>query len=260
MTMPPKGFELRASLFIAIWFACVGTAIAQTNPQPPCEGARSNPEYAQPGKAPNVRVWNGGNPGKQWVPPSCTGWLPKDGILVAVAGQFRYLGSVDGLLSRFGAISTLRGFQYWSVTDNKWQTLITHATALDGPDLVRPRSDFTVSEMRRRPDLYFAETDNRSGQPIIYRMHVAATSTTFVVALENVTPVKFLMMTVFAPGDLQSVHFLTRTAPGVWSYYGLARTGLSIESFFGLNDASYINRALALYAHFTGVAIEPVLP
>ena len=70
-----------------------------------------------------------------------------------------------------------------------------------------------------------------TSRPIIYRMHVAATSTTFVVALENVTPVEFLMMTVFAPGDLQSVHFLTRTAPGVWSYYGLARTGVSVESF-----------------------------
>lgn len=250
---------MRAFLFIAIWLACVGTAIAQTNPQPPCEGARSNPEYAQPGKAPNVRVWNEGNPGKQWVPPSCTGWPPKDGILVAVAGQFRYLGSVDGLLSRFGSISTLRGLQYWSVTDNEWQTLITHATALYGLDLARPRSDFTVSEMRDRPYLYFAETDNRSGQPIIYRMHVAATSTTFVVAVENITPVKIFMMTVFAPGDLQSVHFLTRTAPGVWSYYGLARTGVSVGSFLGPNDASYINRALALYAHFTGVAIEPAL-
>jgi hypothetical protein len=181
-------------------------------------------------------------------------------MLVAVAGQFRYLGSVDGLLSRFGAISTLRGLQYWSVTDNKWQTLITHATALNGPDLARPRSDFTVSEMRDRPNLYFAETDNRSSQPIIYRMHVAATSTTLVVALENVTPIKFLMMTVFAPGDVQSVHFLTRTPLGVWSYYGLARTGVSVASFLGLNDASYVNRALALYAHFTGVAIEPVRP
>ncbi|MDX2450027.1 MAG: hypothetical protein QNK17_06325, partial [Hyphomicrobiaceae bacterium] len=173
---------------------------------------------------------------------------------MAVAGQFRYLGSVDGLLSRFGSISTLRGLQYWSVTDNEWQTLITHATALYGLDLARPRSDFTVSEMRDRPYLYFAETDNRSGQPIIYRMHVAATSTTFVVAVENVTPVKIFMMTVFAPGDLQSVHFLTRTAPGVWSYYGLARTGVSVGSFLGPNDASYNNRALALYAHFTGVA------
>jgi hypothetical protein len=91
-------------------------------------------------------------------------------------------------------------------------------------------------------------------------MHVAATSTTLVVALENVTPIKFLMMTVFAPGDVQSVHFLTRTPLGVWSYYGLARTGVSVASFLGLNDASYVNRALALYAHFTGVAIEPVRP
>jgi hypothetical protein len=112
--------------------------------------------------------------------------------------------------------------------------------------------------MRNRPDLYFAETDNRGRQPIVYRMHVTATSTAFAIAVENVTPVKIFMMLAFAPGDLQSVHFLTRTAPVVWSYYGLARTGVAIESFFRLTNASYINRALALYSHFTAGAVEPV--
>src|SRR5262245_65922265 len=185
--------------------------------------------------------------------------MPKDGTLVAVAGQFRYLGNVDGLILRFGAISTLRGLRYWSITDNGWETLIIHATALDGPDLARPRSDFTISELRDRRDLYFAETDNRSSQPIIYRMHVTATSTAFVVAVENVTPVKIFMFTALAPEDIQSVHFLRRISGGLWSYYGLARTGVGLRSL-KLNDASYINRALALYSHFTGTAIYPVRP
>src|SRR5262245_49261270 len=112
--------------------------------------------------------------------------------------------------------------------------------------------------MRHRPDLYFAETDNRSSRPVVYRMQVTITSDMFMVAIENITPVRILMMTAFAPGDIQSVHFLTPTAPGLWSYYGLARTGNAAGSFVGFNEALYINRTLALYSHFTGVAIEPV--
>src|SRR5262245_3534678 len=207
-TLRFEGIELRALLFLVVWVVCISPAIAQTDPRAPCEGVRSFPDYAPVGKAPNVHVWSEGNPGKQWEPPACTGWMPKAGTLVAVAGQFRYLGNVDSLLLRFGAISTLRGLRYWSITDNGWETLIIRATALDGPDLARPRSDFTISELRDRPDLYFAETDNRSSQPIIYRMHVAATSTKLVVRIENVTPVRIFMMTVFGPGDMQSVHFL----------------------------------------------------
>ena len=66
---------------------------------------------------------------------------------MAIAGSFHYSGNLDGLLSRFGAISTLAGLQYWSHTENGWRTLITQATALDGSDPTRPRGDFTVTEM-----------------------------------------------------------------------------------------------------------------
>ena len=43
-------------------------------------------------------------------------------------------------------------------------------------------------------------------RPIIYRMRVTT------------RPVQLFMLKVFGPGDLQSVHFLTRIAPGLWSY------------------------------------------
>jgi Family of unknown function (DUF6675) len=249
--------EVRVLLTISIVLACAGAAIAQPRPQPPC-GVQPVPEYAQPGKLPNFHVWAEGNPGKQWMPPACTGWTPKDGALVAIASQFRFLGNIDGLLSRFAGISTLQGLQYWSVTDSGWETLITNATALDGPNLAQPRADFTVAEMRGGGDLYFTETDNRSTRPIIYRMRVTTTSTDIVVAIENVTPVQIFMLKVFSPGDLQSVHFLTRSAPGLWSYYALARTGVAIGTFIGVKEESYANRALALYSHFTGTLIEPV--
>jgi hypothetical protein len=251
--------ELRILLAISIGFACIGTAIAEPSPQPPC-GVQPFPEYAQPGRAPNFHVWSEGKLRKQWMPPACTGWTPKDGTLVAIASQFRFLGNVDGLVSRFGRISILRGLRYWSVTDNSWQTLITNASALDGPDLARPRADFTVIEMQGGADLYFTETDNRSTRPIIYRMRVTTASTHIVVAIENITPVQMFLLKVFGPGELQSVHFLTQIAPGLWSYYGLTRTGGAIGTFIGVKEESYVNRALALYSHFTDTPIDPVRP
>ncbi len=133
---------------------------------------------------------------------------------MVVAGRFAYRGSAGDLLERFGAISALAGLRYWSVTEGGWRTLITHATALEGPDARRPRPDFTVAEMRSGADLYFAEADNRASGDIVYRMQLESFAPSgFVVAIENASPVERFYLTLFAPAALQSVHFLERTGP-----------------------------------------------
>lgn len=225
---------------------------------PPCEGASPFPAYVEPGRTPNYRVWSERDPGQHWAPPRCTGWMPRDGVLVAVAGQFRYGGNIAGLLARFGRISALRGLRYWSVTENGWETLITDASALVGQEPAKPRSDFTAAEMETDADLYFTETDNRSTQPVIYRMHATVTSEKILVSVENVTPVRVFMFTMFSPGDLQSVHYLARAAPGIWSYYGLARTGVAPSSLLEPKEVSYLNRALAFYSLFTKTPLRPI--
>jgi uncharacterized protein DUF6675 len=176
---------------------------------------------------------------------------------VAIAGQFHYRGNVDGLLSRFGAVSTLAGLQYWSIRESGWRTLITNVAALDGPDTNRPRGDFSLDEMKSGTDLYFTETDNRTAQPIIYRMRVEATPSNLAISIENVTPMRQFLFTLLGPGDLQSEHFFARAGPNTWAYYGLARTGVS-TSLLEVNEESYVNRALALYSHFTGTPVAPI--
>jgi len=191
---------------------------------------------------------------RSWTPPACAGFTAKgDGVLVAVAGSFQFTGSVDALLARFGAVSALKGLKYWSVTEGRWLTLITKATALEGPDLDRPRSDFSLAEMRSGADLYFAQSENRAGGDVVYWMRVRDFgSNRLVVAIENASPVSRYLVTVFNPGDLASVHFLERRGPGVWGYYGLAWAGDSLVSRLAVPEASYVNRALALYRHFLG--------
>ena len=191
---------------------------------------------------------------RSWTPPACAGFTAKgDGVLVAVAGSFPFTGSVDALLARFGAVSALKGLKYWSVTEGRWLTLITKATALEGPDLDRPRSDFSLAEMRSGADLYFAQSENRADGDVVYWMRVRDFgSNRLVVAIENASPVSRYLVTVFNPGDLASVHFLERRGPGVWGYYGLAWAGDSLVSRLAVPEASYVNRALALYRHFLG--------
>jgi hypothetical protein len=78
------------------------------------------------------------------------------GVLVALAAHFSHSGTSDALLRRFGAISTLKGLQYWSVTEGGCRMLITDA----GQDLDHRRPDVTLAEMRSGKDLYFAQSDN----------------------------------------------------------------------------------------------------
>jgi hypothetical protein len=250
---------VRVLLAIALIVALTGGAAAAQNPVPPCGGASPYPDYSAADASPAVSVWSGDSLAA-WTPPACLGWSAKDGgVLVGLAGSFHFNGTTDDLLKRFGAISALKGLQYWSVTDGGWRTLINSASALVSPDTGHSRPDFTLAEMKSGHELYFAQQDNRTSEEVVYRMKVSDLSADgFTVAVENVTPVRSFMLTLFDPGDLQSVHFVRREATGTFRYYGLAYAGESLASSLALPEASYVNRALALYGHLSGTKVAPV--
>src|SRR5262249_44579700 len=159
----------------------------------------------------------------------------------------------------FGAISTLKGLKYWSVSDGGWRTLITSAEALEAPEAGHSRPDFTLAEMKGGKDLSFSQQDNRTSDKDVYRLQVQdLRANGCVVAAETATPVRRYMLTLFDPGDLLSVHFVERESPGVYRYYGLAFAGESLAQSIALRQASYVNRALALYGQLTGKAPPPV--
>ncbi len=249
---------VRLLIAILLFLTLAAASSAAEGPVPPCATAPV-PDYPAVDKAPAVQVLSGKDLAA-WKPAPCLGWEAKDdGVLVALAGSFHFDGTTDELLKRFGAISSLKGLLYWSVTDGGWQTLITSASALDSPDGGHSRADFTLAEMKSGKELYFAQQDNRTSEEVVYRMRVSGLSADgFTVAVENVTPVRSFMLTLFDPGELQSVHFVKRETSGVFRYYGLAFAGESLASSLALPEASYVNRALALYGHLSGTKVAPV--
>jgi hypothetical protein len=152
----------------------------------------------------------------------------------------------------------LAGWPYWSTTSERWQPLIVDAYALRGPSPEQRRPDFSAAEIAGGKLLYVFQEDNLLGK-IVYQyrvQQVSADRLTF--TSENISPVRFLSIPVFGPGELQSVVFLERESKGVWRYYSLARVGKQ-ASLLGGQQASLINRAVAGYRYLAGIAsdLEP---
>jgi len=223
---------------------------AQEAPRPPCSVGPTLPAFAAPGEAPTVATWKS----LRWEPPpGCLPWPAGHyRLIVALAGRFHHAGGGEVLRARFGAISAMRGVRYWSVSDDAWRVLIEDASALEGPEAGKRRGDFAPQALKGGATLYFLERDNRSGD-VVYRMRVLeAEASRLVVATENVTPVRALGFTIFPPGALRAAYFVQRVDAETWSFYGLSATSDEASALSGLSEASYVNRATALYRHFTG--------
>jgi hypothetical protein len=255
--------RMMKSLFVALLVLTIPMAMgASVAPQRAC-GSALAPAYPPPGEPPIVPVWHDKDLRRSgWEPPHCAGWAPSSPskLVLAMAGSFRFDGTVDELVARIGAISTLRGVRFWSVTEKTWRPFVVDASALSGFDPRGRRPDFLVTEMTAGSELYYWEKQARSGS-IVYRMTVLERSPArTVVATENLSPVRFLFLTLFAPGAIQSVTCVERISPGVWGAYILVRTGAGASALASGHDASYVNRAVAIYRHLAGIPTDEEPP
>jgi hypothetical protein len=164
------------------------------------------------------------------------------------------------LLRRIGAVSELAGMRYWSTTHKRWQTLVVSAHALTGPQPSHRREDFAPDEMQAGKVLYFEQVDNISGAAI-YRMHIAeAAADRLVFDVENVSTIRYSLVTLFHPAEMQSVYFLDRESDNVWRYYSIARTGLTASRLAAGHESSSINRAVAFYRFLAGIPADQEPP
>ena len=225
-------------------------AVGATEPRPPCGGNDPVPAYRE-ASDPAIEGWSR----LEWPAPACLAWSDSSyRFVIAVAGRIEAIDAA-AVLSRFGAISTGRGLQYWSVTENAWRVLIKDSSALSSAQ-GRRRDDFAPAEFREGATLHFVEEDNRSEEPVTYAMHVRESKPDrILLETENVTPIKALLATLFPPATLRTAYIVTRIDSHTWGFYIISAATDRASGFVSLAKASYENRARALFAHFAGVAI-----
>ena len=234
-------------------------------PQPPC-GTQPYPILPSADAAPNTGLWTGAEVGRTWVPPPCTGWQAgATTFLIAVSGHFSSAIGTTGMFAHIGMISGLPAIRYWSVTDKKWNPLFIRATALGGPDAKSTRPDFVPAEFRAGSDLYFLSVDNRMGSDLVTRLHTTvAGPERIVVDTTNVSPFRWLGITIVPAGGMQTIYFLDRQMDGTWGFYSLTRIQNASVLLSGLvSGPSYLNRAVAMYRYFAGIPTDrdpPVSP
>ena len=254
----PSSLTMLRSICFAI-LLCQAHAYPQPGPQPPC-GKAAVPGYPDLDSFPLMKFWSESEFGRDWNPPACIGWTANGySTLITTTARFRYSSGADGLLRRIGAISELAGTRYWSTSHQQWQTLIVSAHALTGSQSGR-RQDFTPDEMQAGKVLYLEQADNISGTAI-YRMHIAEASPDRIVFdLENVSTMRYLLVTLFHPGEMQSIYFLDRESIDVGRYYSIARTGRNASRLATGHEASSINRAVAFYRSLAGIPTDQEPP
>ena len=233
---------------VAFLWAAVAHAAAD-GPRVPCNGESPVPAYAAPGQAPNAQTWR-----KIEFPPSpCLPWSGRFKLIVALGGTVSGAGDANALLARFGAISSMRGMEYFSVTENARRVLLKDAWAVTAADARERRADFRPEEMKPGADLYFVEVDNRSSEPVTYRMRVlAANDQSLTIETENTEAISAMGLKLIPPGALRAVYFLRRQDARTWSLYGISGTSDAASGLVSLGEASYVNRAKALYEYFSG--------
>jgi hypothetical protein len=237
---------------------CANPAHAQEAAPLQC-GMPSEPPAADAGAEPRMRTWSGRD---SWTPPGCIGWsAPKNGVVVALSGRFRHEGTAEDLLRRLGAISSLRGLRYWSVSDKAWRVLITDASLIVTGDAGTRRADLQPREIVSGRAYEFVQSDSRSSTEVRYRLRVIeANPDRVVVVTENAIAVRVFLFTLFDPGELRSAYFFENRGNGTWGLYAVsAAAGSEAER----NPASIINRAAAFYRHFSGTkpdARPPMAP
>ena len=239
---------------------CQAHGYAQLRAQVPC-AEEPVPPYPDLDDSPIVRFWTEPAFGNNWKPPACTGWAEEGfSTLTTIAARIRHTSGTQGLLRHIGAISELAGMRYWSTTHKQWQTLIVNAHALAGPQSTQRREDFLPDEMKEGKVLYFEQVDNLSGRAT-YRMHVReASADRLVFAVENVSVMRYFFVTLFHPGEMQSVYFLDRESDDVWRYHSMVRTGRNASRLTTGHEASSINRAVAFYRYMAGIPADQEPP
>lgn len=251
-----RNCALLAFILLAVLLA--GDAAADSRPSRSAPAgacfAAGHPPYSDP---PTIQIWSPRNPNLSagGVIPVCAG-IGEGSFkeLVALAARFRYDGDAQGLLARFGAVSRFSGLRFWSVMKQRWEEMISAASALNLPYDDRKRADFRIEELQPGSDHFFAQEDAGAADDVIYHMHVAEVAPDrLVLTVENTSAVRMLLFPLFGSGDLRFLYRLEKLAPGEWGFYSVLQLGPGSSFLVENHEDSYVNRLTAVFRHIAGI-------
>jgi hypothetical protein len=221
---------------------------AGAGPVPPCSAAPL-PDFGAVDAAPHAQVWTAAELGG-WQPDPCLRWQRADVRLVAVlASRFRTGGDAFARLGDVAAWSRLR---YWSISHQTWRPL---ALAVSLADESQPVTAWPAGKSG-----LFSERDENTGEAD-YRLTVLErTPDRIVLASENASAIKLALFTAFGPGALQTVTFLHRERPEVWTSWQITRVGSASSSLALSHAGSFLNRLEAVRRHLAGVPSDKAAP
>jgi hypothetical protein len=230
------------------------------SPHPPCDGPAS-PMYSAMSPTPAVSLWRTSDLNRGgWVPPVCLGWSGTSLSVAALAGEIGFTGSVNDLLTRFGALASYPSIKYWSTTSKGWYPLVTSVGVVAAPDGPTTKPSFDAIDLTVGKDNYYFETSRHSSRTV-YRLRVLVrTANRAVIASENVTAIRAFGFTLFEPSALQYVTFLDQRGDKTWGYYQIVRTREGTSRLAGGSEASYLNRLAALYRYMAGIPTDTEPP
>jgi hypothetical protein len=240
--------------------ALPGASSDASGPQPPC-AREPNPPYPDLEHSPSFKIWDRDSLGREWKPPSCIGWSASGfATLVTTIARFHHSQGVEGLLDRIAAISRLTGIRYWSTSRQQWKPLIVSASALEAPSGSQRRQDFSTAELVTGAMLHFQQSDSLTGKAT-YRLRIVSVSQDrLIYETENLTTLRYLMVPIFPPHELQAIYFLERESSDIWRYYSVARTGRNANGLVNGHDASTVNRAAGFFRYLAGIPTDQEPP
>ena len=236
------------AMALGLVIAWAGTAMAGAAPVCPADGQQPSPAYGAAGAQPRVGIWRNIGP---LTGTGCGNLLSHKAMLaIALAGRFRFSGSLEDLARRVGAVSRTKGLRYWSVTDGNWRVLLDDAYASKSANGRSRRSDFTAAEVLSGRTLYLGQDDTRSTGINAYSFRtISSDPDRFAFEMVNLTAIGIGPVTFFPAGALKSLHFLERESGDTWTYYGFSI--LKSGNFIG-PEGSYVNRNAAFFRFLAG--------
>ncbi len=235
-------------------------ALALGDPAEPLCGRAPPPPYPAADQRVVVQTWVAGGR-RDGPPPDCSGLSTTDvELLLLLTASYRSAGDLNQQLARFGAVSRLKGMQYWSFSDRRRQTLIPEAHAVQSLASLQPRADFSVAELKSGAPLSFVHNDNRTSALVPYQMRLLRHGADgFTLRVENIGEIAMFGLTLVASHEMQWTVTVERLSAGLWGYRGMLALHRLRLGGVDQHRLSNLSRAAAMFDLVAGrqTDVEP---